>query len=51
MFSNMRPLMIQNIFVLFLFPVAMDISTLTNLTPEEVNAKDEDGETWLMKAA
>ena len=51
MFSNMRPLVIQNIFVLFLFPVAMDISTLTNLTPEEVNAKDEDGETWLMKAA
>ena len=51
MFSNMTPLMIQNIFVLFLFPVHMDISTLTNLTPEEVNAKDEDGETWLMKAA
>ena len=43
--------MIQNIFVLFLFPVAKDISTLMNLTPEEVNAKDEDGETWLMKAA
>ena len=51
MFSSMSQLMIQNIFVLFLFPVDMDISTVMNLTPQEVNAKDENGETWLMKAA
>ena len=39
------------IICMYLFPDTMDISQLYKLTSEEIDVKDENGETWLMKAA